>query len=377
MALSLIVGKPGSGKSYYAVKRIIQELVDWCVFERDNNESYERIIYTNLILNLDRINEYVSNSIGENVDVSKYIFFMDNDFFFDIDRSEKIVRKKRWWQELPESAFCVIDEVHHYLGADSTRDDKDFIECFRNYMSTHRHFKHDHIFITQHTDSIQRSVLAMAVDAYHIINVKNKVVPLLNIPFSDIDVVKESFGISHQYIQILYGNYLSRSFKRESVFYEILNPSIFALYKSHTLTCGKAEDRPSLRMSPIKSIFWFLARHGFWLGFKFGFCVFCFFVVWHFLISFPGLFGNLFHFENKKNDFVESLKTVENVQLNKENKVDIIEKKLVNNKILGYVGDGVLTDLGVKKIGEIIVVDGEKRVIKSVDIIRGVVEYED
>jgi zona occludens toxin (predicted ATPase) len=377
MTLSLIVGKPGSGKSYFAVKRIIQELIDFCHYELNNNEQYERLIFTNLVLNYNEIDKYVSNSIGEIVEASKYIFFMDNDFFFDVDHKLKIVNRKKWWQDIPESAFCVIDEVHHYLSADSgtTREEKDYLESFRNYMSTHRHFKHDHIFITQHTDSIQRSVLAMAADAYHIINLKNKVVPLLNIPFSDLDVVKESFGISHQYIQVLYGNYLSRSFKRESVFCELLNPSIYVLYKSHTLTTGKAEDRPSLKLTPLSACIWFLRRHGFNLCLKIGFVVFCFFLVWKVLVSIPNLFDGVFS-SSRVEKVVESQVDVNN---NVESNMSFSNssEKLVDYNIYGFVRDGVLTNFGLKKVGDFIVVDSKKKVIKSIDFLNGVVSYED
>ncbi|MDR2641582.1 MAG: zonular occludens toxin domain-containing protein [Planctomycetaceae bacterium] len=382
MSLSLIVGKPGSGKSYYSVKWIIRELTDYCVFERDHNEQFERVIYTNLILNVDLINDYISNSIGSFVDVSKYLFFMDNDFFFDVDRCLKVVNRKRWWQDIPEGAFCFIDEVHHYLGSDSSREDKEYFESFRNYISTHRHFKHDHVFITQHSDSIHRSVLCMAADAYHIINIKNKVVPILNIPFSDFDVVKESFGVKSQYIQVLYGNYLSRSFKRESVFYEILVPSIFVLYRSHTLTSGVSEDRPSLKLSPFRAILWFLGRHGFSLLFKIGFCVLCFFLAWRLLISIPDLFGGFLKFdsETKVESKLESPKSelpkLESNVFNKKNE-SFEGKKVVDDKILGCVSGGVITFSGIKKIGDSIFIDGEKRIIRGVDVLSGVIKYDE
>jgi zona occludens toxin (predicted ATPase) len=385
--LSLYIGKPGSGKSYYAVLKIVSLLVDWLQYEHREGVPFGRKIYTNLVLNIPEISKYVSNKVGRIVDVTDYIFFMNDDFFFEKNLSGQNERIE-WWKNLPEGAFCIIDEVHHYLGAESIREDKDFLESFRNYVSTHRHHKHDHIFITQHTDSIQKSILAMAADAYHIINVKNKVIPLLNIPFSDLDVVKESFGIKHQYIQILYGNYLSKSFKKESVFFELLKPEIYALYKSHTQISegSKAEDRPSLNLSPIGAVLWLVRRHFFNLGFKGFFVIFVLYMFYSFVINFPKIVESAFttglKTETKKED-VTNFNVPVAVPVNSLDSVTdfsspaLLSANSNDDVICGFLKSAVITKKGIRFIGEKIRVEGVEKIIDSVDFRNGKVFYKE
>ena len=64
MSLSVIFGKPGAGKTYYAVMRIAEYLEDFCRFELQEGVEHERKIYTNLPLNFDAIDDYISDRLG-------------------------------------------------------------------------------------------------------------------------------------------------------------------------------------------------------------------------------------------------------------------------------------------------------------------------
>ena len=259
MSLSVIFGKPGAGKSYFAVLKITQYLEDFCRYELTNGTEHERKIYTNLPMKDDAINEYISDRLGHNVEASKYIKTLDEDFFVEKSASGQI-KKIDWWEKIPNGALIIIDEVQHYLS--SSKDEGGaYLKDFQLYISTHRHRQHDLIFLTQHTDNINKVCLNMAADAYHVINIKGRVLPFLGIPFADIDVVKEAFGYNQQYANILYGNYIGRAFKAESTLHILLKPEIYGLYRSHNT--DEASDRPSLKMSKIGAILWFLRRH-FW-----------------------------------------------------------------------------------------------------------------
>lgn len=265
MAISMIIGKPGSGKSYYAVSRIADMVRDWCAYELREGKEFPRKLYTNLYLNVEEFQKFIKKYVGD-VDVSKYLVHVGDDFFFQV--SDSGVRSPyKWWDEVPNKAFLVIDEVHQYMPQGGTGG-RDYMQLFTEYVSMHRHREHDLILITQHTDTIHKNILCMASDIFHVVNVKNKVLPVLRIPFADLDVVKEAFGCQRQVATVLYGNYVGRAVKVQSEFNIILKPEIFALYKSHTL--GGEGDRPSLKLSPIGSLFWFGRRHWFHLSIKAG-----------------------------------------------------------------------------------------------------------
>lgn len=266
MALSLIVGKPGSGKSYYAVLKIAEYLTEWARYEIREGAPFQRALYTNLHLNIDEINRYVKLQIGQDFDVTPYIFMLEDSFFYEETDGRR--QPIAWWDNVPNGALLVFDEVHTYIPAQGVGG-RDFMQLFIEYCSTHRHRQQDLIFITQHTDNIHKSVLCLAGDAYHVCNVKSRVIPFLRIPFSDIDVVKEAWGCFRQVANIIYGNYLGRSFKKESTTTIVLKPEIFALYQSHTLSgAGDSVDRPSLNLGRIGSIFWFIRRHWWHLAIK-------------------------------------------------------------------------------------------------------------
>ncbi|MBR0191852.1 MAG: hypothetical protein IJQ31_07295 [Thermoguttaceae bacterium] len=292
MALTLIVGKPGSGKSYFAVKKIAEMVLDWLSYEKREGKPFERVLYTNLHLNDDAFNEYIAEHVGNGFDIKNYYKFIDTDFFYAKD-SAGHRNPCKWWENIPVKALIVIDEVHQYLPAGGTGS-KDYMQEFVEYVSTHRHKEHDIIFITQHPDNINRSILNMAADVYHIINIKNRVLPWIGIPFADIDVVKEAWGCKRQVANALYGNYVGRSFRAQNNVTFQLKPEIFALYQSHTLLNGQGggEDRPDLKLGKIGSLFWFAKRHIWHLSFKAGLVYAAFWGIRFMLSQAPQIFAD-------------------------------------------------------------------------------------
>lgn len=259
MALNLIIGKPGAGKSYFAVLKISEFLLDWCRKEIKSGVPHERQLYTNLKLNVEEINKFVTAELHQDFDATHYIHFCDSDFFYTTT-SGGSRQPRSWWDDFPEGALIVIDEVHEYIPARGIAGGQNFTDSFTVYVSQHRHRGQDLFFITQHTDTVHKNVLCMAEGAFHVCNVKTRVIPWLGIPFADIDVVKEAFGIKSQIANVIYGNYLSRSFKREGTFTIALTPKIYALYSSH-MRGNSTSDRPSLDLSRLGALLWFARRH--------------------------------------------------------------------------------------------------------------------
>lgn len=368
MALNLIIGKPGSGKSYFAVSKIADYLVDFAKYEKEHSEPFSRKIYTNLRLNIGELNAYVSRAVGSSCDVSGYIIFLSQDFFFET--SGNTVTPRQWWDSFDEGALIVIDEVHEYVPAQGAGG-KDYIALFTVYISQHRHRAQDLFFITQHTDTIHKNILCMAEGAYHIQNVKSRVIPWLGIPFSDIDVVKEAFGIKYQVANIIFGNYLGRSFKKESTSSIVLRPEIYALYNSH-MRGGASSDRPSLQMGPVRAVFWILRRHLVQLTFKASIVVAVFFIARSAFTQLPTLIADSLAPKSKDSTSIKSGDSdVAGTRSDSSAVVPPVPppEKFSDSVIYVYGSDYIITDSGRVNIGEEFNRNGKKCRLVGVDLV--------
>ena len=152
MSISLIIGKPGSGKSYFAVSKIADMVREWCAFEARENKPFTRQLYTNLYLNVEEFQKYVDAKNGVGVDVAKYLHHLDDDFFYTQSGEGPRVPRK-WWDDIPNESMIAIDEVHQYMPQGGTGQ-KDYMQLFVEYVATHRHREHDLFLITQHINPI-------------------------------------------------------------------------------------------------------------------------------------------------------------------------------------------------------------------------------
>jgi len=209
MSLQIVSGKPGSGKSYHTVILLLSDLENWARYELKEGKPFERVLYTNLTLDTEKINAYLSEKIGQEVDISHYIFPIDENV-----RMQFAVNEGKFpLAVLPQNALIVIDEVQRMFGSemDGDKKNKKFEVEFRNYISTHRHHGHDLIFITQSTDNISKAIIAMAEKLYQVENAKSGSLSFpFNIPFADLDIVKEAFGIQTQFYRCSVGKYQGR-----------------------------------------------------------------------------------------------------------------------------------------------------------------------
>lgn len=247
--LNLIVGKPGAGKSYYLVYRLYKDICD-IVDNYIKTGVSIREIYSNIPLNKENILEQLKKD-GYKVFNLDFIHIVNDDFFTGF-----------WWDKFGEGSLIVVDEVQFYLSNHISKDKEGelYLQRFEEWVSTHRHKQQDIYFLTQHPDNVQKSVLNMAEGCFQIQNIKNKVIPYLGIPVSDIDVVREAFGSRQQWIHVVYGLYVGRAFKKESVQPLLLEQKYFSMYKSHF---KGDSDRPTVNRSRLGSILWFIRRH-FW-----------------------------------------------------------------------------------------------------------------
>ena len=380
MSGTIILGKPGSGKSYFCTLKVAQWLEDWVRYESAQGEPYKRKIYTNIPFDIEAISDYLAERLDlPFVDVSKYFEMLDESFFFGADGS-----RREWWLAFEEGAHVVLDEVHRYLGEGLARENKPYRDAHARWTSEHRHQQQDFIYITQNVDNIDRSVWRNVDDRWEIRNIKNLRVPLLQIPMQDIDVVREAWGCKQQYAVavrgVLYQNRVVFNGESETI---LLNHRIFALYRSHKT--AEASDRPSLRLGRLGSLLWFVRRHAWHIGLKVFVVLFGAWAILRTLYSMPSVM-----MQSIKTGKPEVTPVVASplpdspppgmMRSSVSGKPGEITPIAVPSRIgntdtiiTGFVRGGVITPDGVLRVNDHIDYDGSIDVIDSVDVGKGIV----
>ena len=406
MSLQIVSGKPGSGKSYHTVTLLLADLEDWARFELKEGRPFERVLYTNLTLDTEKINAYLSEKIGEDVDISHYIRQIDENVRLQFAASDG----KFPLAILPQNAMIVIDEVQRMFGSemDGDKKNKKFEVEFRNYISTHRHHGHDLIFITQSTDNISKAIIAMAEKLYDIVNVKSGSLSFpLNISFADIDVVKEAFGIKGQFYRCSVGKYHGRRVRWDGeVSSHLMTQDVFGCYSSHTLS-DVTSDRPSLNLTRFGAILWITKKHAWHLSLKVIIASFVFFIAVNFFMKMPGVVTKSLTkslVSNKLSPVPEKTTVPDMTMLSTAPVVPGIPPSQIippapighgcndpnctidhsatvsvmkpNEKITAIFPLGVITDNGRRKIGQPVSIDGTEEVIKVINVRQGSVTFE-
>ena len=412
MSLQIVAGKPGSGKSYHTVTMLLQHLEDWASYERKEDQPFDRVLYTNLPLQVESINEYHTKKSGEETDIGHYIKPIDENV-----RRQFIENAGKFpLAVLPQNAMIVIDEVQKMFGSEMDTDSKNkqFQTAFRNYISQHRHYGHDLIFITQHTDNISRQILAMAEKLYQVENMKHHGLPFpINIPFSDLDVVKEAFGVKSQFYRVSVGKYQGRrvKFDGETTSHLMLQ-DVFACYNSHTLS-DVTSDRPSLNLSKAGALLWLAKKHAWHLSVKLLIAVFVGYWAINIISQFPNILTNTLIASLKPADTTTTSPASERMEYvtvpnfeppyPAEDSMPIpppsfgVDEAIIsvvgcgnpecthdhslpplkpNEKITAVFPLGVITDNGRRRIGQPVSIEGTEEIIKNINVRRGVVIFE-
>lgn len=173
--IHFITGKPGAGKSFYAVKQLVWEL-----------EHSERYICTNLPLNLDEIAEYCHLHIKKPVDLNNrlrlltheeankfWLYEPGSDYLKRIsigrDGKQNLITAPDFSDREKTSPGClyIIDEVHILFNARKWQTVSEDCEFF---LSQHRHLRCDCLFVTQHPDKVDKNFKRNAQDFTFITN---------------------------------------------------------------------------------------------------------------------------------------------------------------------------------------------------------------
>ncbi len=306
MSISILLGKPGSGKSYHATRKIAQVLCSWA-----RKSSTDACIVTNLSLNLENLEAYVSRYTGVSDFVASHVKLVDDSFLM-FDRSQllptDIKQEKRgfrvyevvdpssaayFWNRLPDGAFVVLDEFQKYVGSIKEYGESEN-QSLTNYFTQHRHHRHEWIIITQAMTSINVTVRKCAQTVYEVFNAKNAYIGFpISIPLKDVETLLKGFGVERQVYRVregtLDGSY--RVYWEGGVQVVAMSQEIFALYSTHTLLEKNTEETASLSDSsdselPFelgpgsrwRAVKWFLSVHAWHLSLKLAVVLFLFFI---------------------------------------------------------------------------------------------------
>lgn len=168
--IRIFTGKPGGGKSYGALRDIVEELV-----------YGQRVVATNLALDLGKLNAWLQkNHPQADVDIHKRIrqlneeearqFWLHRKDNTDIESPTEEEQKKGKFFKVPPETYgmlYVIDEAHIYFDARSWATTGLQLTY---YNSQHRKFSDECIFITQFLDLIDKRVKGFAQDYYYFVN---------------------------------------------------------------------------------------------------------------------------------------------------------------------------------------------------------------
>ena len=126
------VGTPGSGKSYEAVKKIVDNL------------KLGRIVYSNIDgLQVQECREHIKNYSGLDD------FTLDTRLFHLTDE-----QTRTFWEYVQPGSLVVLDEVHKLFSNRDWASEKNRI--FTEWASTHRHEGFDVVLITQDIEKIDK-----------------------------------------------------------------------------------------------------------------------------------------------------------------------------------------------------------------------------
>lgn len=183
MSIHFISGKPGGGKSLYAVRLIVEELL-----------AGHRVIITNVPLKLDALHSYVQEQAGDRVvDVIGRVWILDEEqtsqFWTFRPGGVRIPRltQARWQAgEVPSykavndsGVMYVIDEVHNFFGS------RQWAETGRDvlfYLSQHRKLGDTVICITQAVGNVDKQFRSVTQDFTYIRNLSKERIGAFRLP---------------------------------------------------------------------------------------------------------------------------------------------------------------------------------------------------
>lgn len=149
MAVFMVYGKPGSGKSCWTVGEVVlKELI-----------QKRRKVITNLSLNM----KYLQYSLDVDPDLVKLVETEKGDFSDTFQKASDY--KDEWRNEKGQAPVVIVDEAHFSLNNRGNNRKQD-VEEILDFFSTHRQAGYDVYLITQDPSRIPKDVLGY-IDVYY------------------------------------------------------------------------------------------------------------------------------------------------------------------------------------------------------------------
>src|SRR6185295_5649707 len=193
MSVHFISGKPGGGKSYFALRMVLDEL-----------RLTKRNISTNLPLKVPEIAEYLHKHYDDTFDMLGRLRILTAEEVAEfwlypckgVNLTERVTMKVRertlsqvdYSKRPPLGTVFFIDEIHLYF--DSRAWQATGTDCIF-YVSQHRKLGDDIIPITQHINNVDKQFRSMTQDYTYLRNLnKEKIGIFRSIPF----VMRSTYG---------------------------------------------------------------------------------------------------------------------------------------------------------------------------------------
>lgn len=135
-------GSPGSGKTYDAVNRVVENL------------KRGRVVYTNIDGLDDSLNREVIKVLTnlDDYEISQKLIFLSSD------------QIACFWKHAKAGSMVVIDEIHNWFNSRDWQSAKN--REFASWASTHRHQGYDVIMITQNIQKVDSQVRSVVEFTY-------------------------------------------------------------------------------------------------------------------------------------------------------------------------------------------------------------------
>lgn len=150
MSLNIIVGRPGSGKSYEAVAFHVIPAI-----------KAGRRVVTNLPLHLERFVAVFGEEVRDLIEVRQDGFNKEEGVIKAFSTPDHFTQEE-WRNEEGQGPLFVIDECHFQFprAGRSKKASEDLTNCLE-YFSMHRHYGHDVLFMTQSLGKVHKDLRDM------------------------------------------------------------------------------------------------------------------------------------------------------------------------------------------------------------------------
>lgn len=218
MSINIIVGRPGSGKSYESiVYHVLPALKEG------------RKVVTNLPLNLEHFEQVFGSEVLDLINVKSDTFSKEHGVIKPFSKATDFTDDE-WKNEEQQGPLFVIDECHFVYPSSNSKKGTSINECLE-YFSMHRHYGHDILLMTQSLGKLHKDLRAMIQIQYAVSK-------------------HTAAGSDKSYSQKVYDGALPRANKVNDNL-RIYKKQFFPFYQSHTMSDKSVNEAHAKDVKPF------------------------------------------------------------------------------------------------------------------------------